>query len=437
MYISQQIAAIAVSDVLSGRNLTQALPDALNSYPNATPQQKGAAADLSYGTLRFYGEVNAYLEKLLEKPLSNAHITALLLVAVYQLLHDKADDFTVVNQAVKAAADAKPRWAKGLVNGVLRNFLRQKDALADKIKQNEVAIYSYPQWWINKLKNQYASVHNPAAWQAILATGNEHPPMTLRVNVQKSNAQEYCQLLTRLGIEFIYLGAQAVMLAKPVPVDQIPGFVDGVVSVQDYGAQLAAHLLDLKKGHRVLDACSAPGGKAGHILEIANVHLIALDNDEMRLNRVESNLSRLSLSAQLIVADAAKFKDNRLYDRILADVPCSASGIVRRHVDMKWLRREGDIATFTQQQSAILQQMWQLLAKGGKLLYVTCSIFNEENQQQIDSFLKKNSDATQLPLLLTNELDQYTQNQNIQNQHGQLIPNAHHDGLFYALLQKT
>ena len=159
MYISQQIAAIAVSDVLSGRNLTLALPDALSSYPNATPQQKGAAADLSYGTLRFYGEVNAYLEKLLEKPLSNAHITALLLVAIYQLLHDKADDFTVVNQAVKAAGDAKPRWAKGLVNGVLRNFLRQKEALAEKIKAdpkiNEVALYSYPQWWINKLKNQY------------------------------------------------------------------------------------------------------------------------------------------------------------------------------------------------------------------------------------------------------------------------------------------
>ena len=155
MYISQQIAAIAVSDVLSGRNLTLALPDALSSYPAATQQQRGAAADLSYGTLRFYGEVNAYLEKLLEKPLSNAHITALLLVAIYQLLHDKADDFTVVNQAVKAAGDAKPRWAKGLVNGVLRNFLRQKEDLKNKLKADEVATYSYPQWWINKLKIQY------------------------------------------------------------------------------------------------------------------------------------------------------------------------------------------------------------------------------------------------------------------------------------------
>jgi 16S rRNA (cytosine967-C5)-methyltransferase len=427
LYISQQIAAIAVSDVLSGRNLTLALPDALSSYPTATQQQRGAAADLSYGTLRFYGEVIAYLEKLLEKPLSNAHITALLLVAIYQLLHDKADDFTVVNQAVKAAGDAKPRWAKGLVNGVLRNFLRQKDDLKNKLNNDEVAHYSYPQWWINKLKSQYSQ-----NWQAILHTGNEHPPLTLRVNVQKSNAEEYCQLLTRLGIESTHLGAQAVMLAKPIPVEQVPGFADGVVSVQDYGAQLAAHLLDLKKGQRVLDACCAPGGKTGHIMELKNVILTALDNDAGRLNRVESNLNRLGLNADLKVGDAATFKADKLFDRILADVPCTASGIVRRHVDIKWLRRERDIATFTQQQSAILQHLWQLLAKGGKLLYVTCSIFNEENQLQIDWFLKNTPDATQLPLLLTNELEK-----NIQHQHGQLIPNANHDGLFYALLQKA
>ncbi len=427
MYISQQIAAIAVSDVLSGRNLTLALPDALSSYPKATPQQRGAAADLSYGTLRFYGEVNSYLEKLLEKPLSNAHITALLLVAIYQLLHDKADDFTVVNQAVKAAGDAKPRWAKGLVNGVLRNFLRQKDVLAEKIKADEVAIYSYPQWWINKLKSQY-----PQDWQAILATGNAHPPMTLRVNAQKSNAQEYCQLLARQDIEATYLGGQAVMLAKPISVEQVPGFADGVVSVQDYGAQLAAHLLDLKKGQLVLDACCAPGGKTGHIVELNNVVLTALDNDASRLNRVESNLNRLHLTAYCQQGDAATFKADRLFDRILADVPCTASGIVRRHVDIKWLRRETDIAKFCMQQAAILANLWQLLAKGGKLLYVTCSIFNEENQQQIDQFLLKHNDATQLPLLLTNELEK-----NIQNQHGQLIPTHQHDGLFYALLQKT
>ena len=444
MYISQQIAAIAVSNVLAGRNLTLALPNALSSYPKATPQQRGAAADLSYGTLRFYGEVNAYLTQLLEKPLSNEHITALLLVAIYQLLHDKADDFTVVNQAVKAAGDAKPRWAKGLVNGVLRNFLRQKDELKNKLKTNEIALYSYPQWWIDKLKKQYPeqidakydmpASQYPCGFQTILKTGNLHPPLTLRVNIKKLSITDYLALLTKEGIEATHAGGQAVILDKPIPVEKIPQFAEGVVSVQDYGAQLAAHLLGAPEGARVLDACAAPGGKTGHILELANVNLTAIDNDAQRLKRVADNLKRLDLSANLKVGDAAKpetWWDETTYDYILADVPCTASGIVRRHVDIKWLRRETDIATFTQQQSAILQQMWQCLAKKGKLLYVTCSIFNEENQQQIDNFLQKNTDATQLPLLLTNDIDK-----NTQIAHGQLIPNAQHDGFFYALLQK-
>ena len=432
MYISQQIAAIAISNVLAGRNLTLALPDALNAYPNATPQQRGAAADLSYGTLRFYGEVNAYLVKLLEKPLSNAHITALLLVAIYQLIHDKAGDFTVVNQAVKAAGDAKPRWAKGLVNGILRNFLRQKDQLAIALKQDEVAIYSYPQWWITKLKTQY-----PNDWAHILGTGNTHPPMSLRVNAKKTSAKEYVQFLSSQTIEAEQVGEYAVILQQPIPVEKIPGFADGVVSVQDYGAQMAAVLLDLAHDMQVLDACCAPGGKTGHILELAGVHLrgvqlTALDNDATRLSRVESNLQRLALTAKLITADAATFASPQLFDRILADVPCTASGIVRRHVDIKWLRRESDIASFCKQQAAILANLWQLLAKGGKLLYVTCSIFNEENQQQIDAFLQKHIDAKQLPLLITLEREN-----NIQQSNGQLIPNSHHDGLFYALLQKN
>ena len=432
MYISQQIAAIAISNVLAGRNLTLALPDALNAYPNATPQQRGAAADLSYGTLRFYGEVNAYLVKLLEKPLSNAHITALLLVAIYQLIHDKAGDFTVVNQAVKAAGDAKPRWAKGLVNGILRNFLRQKDQLAIALKQDEVAIYSYPQWWITKLKTQY-----PNDWAHILGTGNTHPPMSLRVNAKKTSAKEYIQFLSRQAIEAEQVGEYAVILQQPIPVEKIPGFADGVVSVQDYGAQMAAVLLDLAHDMQVLDACCAPGGKTGHILELAGVHLrgvqlTALDNDATRLSRVESNLQRLALTAKLITADAATFASPQLFDRILADVPCTASGIVRRHADIKWLRRESDIASFCKQQAAILANLWQLLAKGGKLLYVTCSIFNEENQQQIDAFLQKHIDAKQLPLLITLEREN-----NIQQSNGQLIPNSHHDGLFYALLQKN
>ncbi|HSI24935.1 MAG TPA: 16S rRNA (cytosine(967)-C(5))-methyltransferase RsmB, partial [Methylotenera sp.] len=445
------------ADVLAGRNLTLALPDARKRYSAATPQQKGAAADLSYGTLRFYGEVNAYLEKLLEKPLSNEHITALLLVAIYQLLHDKADDFTVVNQAVTAASYAKPRWAKGLVNGVLRNFLRQKADIKRQISTNEVALYSYPQWWINKLKTQYPELENnqnsvpgnmseshllinqwPCGYKSILKTGNLHPPLILRVNVRQTSTEAYLQLLARQDIEAIHLGADAVMLENPIPVEQIPGFLDGVVSVQDYGAQMAAHLVSPEKGSRILDACAAPGGKTGHLLELFDIELTALDNDATRLQRVQSNLSRLKLSAELVLGDAATFKADKPFDYILADVPCSASGIVRRHVDIKWLRRETDIASFTQQQSAILQQLWQCLAKKGKLLYVTCSIFNEENQQQIDQFLQKNADASQLPLLLTKDVDNNIDTKYVQDAKSvQLIPNAQHDGLFYALLQKN
>lgn len=219
---------------------------------------------------------------------------------------------------------------------------------------------------------------------------------------------------------------------KPMPVEQVPGFADGIVSVQDYGAQLAAHLLDVKQGMQVLDACSAPGGKTGHLLEQADLQLTALDNDEKRLKRVASNLKRLHLKANLQKGDAGQWSSDQTFDRILADVPCTASGIVRRHVDIKWLRREADIVSFTQQQAVILANLWHLLSKSGKLLYVTCSIFAEENQQQIDRFLTENADATQLPLELTDD-----RIRNIDIQHGQLIPSNANDGFFYALLQKN
>jgi len=431
LYISQQIAADAVNQVLSGRNLTLALPAALARFPDATPQQRGAAADLSYGTLRFYGEVNAYLTCLLEKPLTDDRIYTLLLVAIYQLLHDKADAFTVVNQAVHAVSQlrkpAPKQWAKGLVNAILRNFLRKKDELTVRLANTEVAEYSYPQWWINKLKTQY-----PDYWQAMLIAGNQHPPMTLRVNTKKISIEEYLQLLERQDIEASHVGGQAVVLAKPAGVEKVPGFSDGIVSVQDYGAQLAACLLDIEPDLRVLDACCAPGGKTGHILELADVNLIAMDSDAGRLQRVQENLTRLQLNADLLAADAssADWYDGKPFDRILADVPCTASGIVRRHVDIKWLRREADVASFAAQQAKILLNLWQLLAKGGKLLYVTCSVFNEENQKQVDNFLLQHPDAKQLPL----PVDSFA---NLSQLHGQLIPSTAHDGFFYALLQKN
>ena len=430
MHISQQLAAQAVSQVLAGHNLTATLEAIFRQQTGITPQQRAATQDLSYGTLRFYGQLEALLSQLLEKSLPDERIQSLLLVALYQLNYDKAAAHTVVDQAVKAASEFKKSWAKGLVNGVLRNFLRQRKVLAQNIAANEVAIYSYPQWWINKLKNQY-----PQNWQAMLEAGNQQPPLTLRVNRRISDAEAYCSKLASEGLVAEVISDHAIALQKPVTVNKIPGFDRGEVSVQDYGAQLAAELLDVSDGMRVLDACCAPGGKTGHILELAEVNLTAIDHDSQRLQRTRSNLERLIVTADLLTGDAAhpeKWWNGVPFDRILADVPCSASGIVRRHVDIKWLRREADIAAFCRQQATILRGLWQLLANGGKLLYVTCSIFHEENQQQIDQFLQSHIDAKQLPLVHA-ELINCDQ---INIRHGQLLPTARHDGFFYALLQK-
>jgi 16S rRNA (cytosine967-C5)-methyltransferase len=426
--VAQIIAAHAVAEVLSGHNLTVSMPRALRKVKSATPQQQAAAQDYSYQTLRFYAEAAAYLAALTPKPVSDSRVQALLLVALAQLLHGQDDDFTVVNQAVEAAGTTGQRWAKGLVNAVLRNFLRQREALQADITQSEEVIWNYPQWWIELLKQQY-----PDHWQAMLAVGNEHPPMTLRVNLRKTSVPAYLQALHEAGIAVTHLGSAAIQLHQPLPVHKLPGFDLGWVSVQDAGAQWAAPLLDVAPGMRVLDACSAPGGKTCQLLESADMELISLDLEADRLQRVHDNLQRLGLNAQVVTGNAAAsdWFDGRPFDRILADVPCSASGIVRRHVDMKWLRRAEDLATFAHTQAQILSNLWQMLAKGGKLLYVTCSVFQQENEMQIQRFLTSHADATRLPVQFDAALLPCTH-----AAPGQLLPVAAHDGLFYALLQK-
>lgn len=417
---SQQLAAQAIGQVLGGHNLTQALDELWRQHPQLTPQQRATAQDLSYGTLRHYGRLRALLDALLERKLEDDGVRCLLLAALYQLEYSKASAYAVVDHAVKAAGKMKKPWAKGLVNAVLRNFLRRRETLLPEAEQDAVTRYSYPQWWINKLQQQY-----PTAWEAVLEAGNRHPPLTLRVNRRRIGAADYLHKLEQAGIAARALGDSAIMLEQPQPVDKLPGFAQGEVSVQDYGAQRAAEWLDVRDGMRVLDACCAPGGKTGHVLETADVAMTAVDSDDIRLARTRSNLDRLGLSARLVTGDSghpAAWWDGQPFDRILADVPCSASGIVRRHVDIKWLRREADIAGFAGQQAQILRGLWHTLANGGKLLYVTCSIFLEENQQQIDAFLAERADARQLPLP--------------GDQGGQLLPCADHDGFFYALLEK-
>jgi 16S rRNA (cytosine967-C5)-methyltransferase len=419
---SQLLAAQAVGQVLGGHNLTQALEGLWKTHPQLSPQQRAITQDLSYGTLRHLGRLQAVLAQLLTRKLDDVRVQHLLLVTLFQLEFSKTSPYAVVDHAVTAAGKFRKPWAKGLVNAVLRNFLRRREALNGVLDQNEVARYSYPQWWINKLRADY-----PEQWQSVLEAGNQRPPMTLRVNRRKMAVDQYLQILAEAEIAARSLGGVAVMLEHALPVDKLPGFADGVVSVQDYGAQFAAPLLDIQDGMRVLDACCAPGGKTGHILEQAAVNLLAIDSDAERITRTRSNLVRLGLDAELKIGDAGNpfgwWDGESKFDRILADVPCSASGIVRRHVDIKWLRRETDLKVFARQQASILRGLWPLLAIGGKLLYATCSVFVEENQYQIDAFLKEQSNARQRPLEISN--------------HGQLLPCSEHDGFFYALLEKV
>jgi 16S rRNA (cytosine967-C5)-methyltransferase len=307
----------------------------------------------------------------LNKPLQDSRLKDLLLVALFQLQYSKAAKYAVVDNAVRAAKQINGATG-GLINAVLRNYLRKQTDLLQLANEDEEGRYSYPQWWIDTIKNQY---HDRAS--AILNAGNQHPPMTLRVNQRIMSSEKYLEQLAAQNMEAQIILTRAILLNSPVMVDKLPGFYDGVVSVQDAGAQHAAKLLDVTDGMRVLDACAAPGGKSAHLLESYNIKLVALDKDEYRLNRVQENLQRLKFNALLICGDAAQpedWWDGVTFDRILADVPCSASGVVRRHPDIKWLRRPSDIEGFALQQEQILEALWPLLARGGKLLYATCSV---------------------------------------------------------------
>ena len=405
-------AAFAIVDVVhKGQNLNRVL--AAQPAPG-----QAAVQDMCYAVLREYGSLAAIRDSLLSKPLRDPAIAALLVVALRQLRAHPEAAHTIVNEAVEAAARLH-KWARGLTNAVLRAYLRQD---GNASMPDAVARWNYPQWWIDAVANAY-----PEHWQAALTAGNLHPPMTLRINSRRGDVAAYLRRLEDAAIAAHSVGPYAVQLMQPIAVHRLPGFAEGCVSVQDAGAQRAAELLDVRSGQRVLDACAAPGGKTGHILELADANLTAVDSDAVRLQRVGENLRRLNLHAEMKCGDAAypsEWWNGVPFDRILADVPCSASGVVRRHPDIKWLRRPDDINRFATQQTRILTELWRCLAVGGKLLYVTCSIFPEENQGRIDAFLAGHDDARQLSLpgvWITN---------------GQLLPNDNHDGFFYALLEK-
>ena len=424
MIKTQIIATDAVSKVLAGASLTVVLKELWRTHHTLSDQQRGAIQDISYGVLRFYGQLDTLLSLLLKKPIKKQDVRCLLLVGLYQLQYSKAASYAVVNYAVSASLSLSyGKGAKGLINAVLREFIRQRETLLITANIKEVGKYSHPQWWIDKLRNQY-----PRDYSAVLEESNQRPPMTLRVNQKKIGILEYLSQLNDHNFSAQVTSNNALILEHSVAVEKLPGFTAGMVSVQDAGAQLAAEFLDVHDGMRILDACAAPGGKSGHLLELADIDLTTLDNSPARLALVKQNFTRLAFKKYRIVCGDAstpqEWWDGKLFDRILADVPCSASGVVRRHPDIKWLRRPSDIAQFSSIQQKILNALWQTLARDGKLLYVTCSIFFEENKLQVEEFLLHHSDARIVPLPMVEALD------------GQLLPSSQHDGFFYTLLQK-
>ena len=376
--------ADAVQAVRGGRSLT----DVLAACP--APLRPGTQA-LSFLVLRRLGAAQA-LRAMLAPRTPPPAVEALLLSALALLWPDQAPpyaDHTLVDQAVTAARQRAPQSASFL-NAVLRRFIRERDALVAAALKQPTARWNHPQWWIDRLKADW-----PGQWQGILAAAQERPPMCLRVNARRFTGEQYLQQLEAAGLSARLVDAQTLVLDAPVPVDRLPGFADGAVSVQDAAAQRAARLLvdaGLPSGARVLDACAAPGGKTAHLLELADIDVLALDADPKRLARVDDTLARLRLRAHTRAGDGrrpADWWDGQPFDAILLDAPCSASGIVRRHPDIRWLRRAEDIPALGALQAELLDALWPTLKPGGWLLYATCSVFRSEGQHQIDAFLQR------------------------------------------------
>ncbi|MDR1351196.1 MAG: 16S rRNA (cytosine(967)-C(5))-methyltransferase RsmB [Zoogloeaceae bacterium] len=396
-------AARIVAEVMAGQSLAE------GSVGRVAAVARPAVQDMVYGVLRAYGEGDALLAPLLRNR-PYPQIRALLLCAVYRLA-TWTDAHTVVDQAVEAAAKMEKGRYKGLVNAVLRNFLRRRESLYAGLTAADR--WKHPAWWVEKLQTAY-----PDAWRDMVEVGNQPPPMSLRVNVRQTTVADYLEALQTAGMAATASGECGVTLAQPVPVERLPGFAEGKVSVQDIGAQRAAILLAPAAGSRVLDACAAPGGKTAHLLERCDLDLTAQELHPARCQQIRHNLKRLRLSARVLQGDACR-PDAKVigegFDAILADAPCSASGVARRLPDSKWLRRPEDIARFARQQAKMLKSLWTALRPGGKLLYATCSLFPEENGEQIRRFLAQTPNAR-----LSGE--------------EQWRPDARHDGFYYALM---
>lgn len=437
-------AASAWSALRAGRSLDEALREALRAPPpDGDTRLAGAARALASNAARRCAMVEYLLGRLLHRS-TEPEVAALLAVALAQLLARAYADHTLVDQAVRAArADPRTARAAGLVNAVLRAFLRERAALEADAAADPARRYNVPPWWLARLEREYG-----ARALAVLEAQLEEPPLVLRVNRRRIAVEAYLERLAAQGLEAHFLGGSAVRLVRPLAAERIPGFSEGLVSVQDAGAQLAAEWLGAGDGMRVLDACAAPGGKTAHLLERADCYVDAVEIDSQRAQRIRANLARLGLAAHARVhvadvLDPASYWDGAPYERILLDAPCSASGVVRRHPDVVLLRRSSDVAKLATQQSKMLRTLWPLLAPAGRLLYVVCSVFAEEGRRQIEAFLRCQPGAREVRLpggepdavqLLPTPAATESTAQPEAAASGLPAP---HDGFFYALLEKT
>ena len=430
---AQRLAALSVRRVLDGSALPVALAMFAPAERDAQGGRRALVQELAYGTLRHWGTLDALVRMLATKPIADPVLHCLVAVEIYQLERTRAPSFAIVDHAVNAAAALTRPAAKALVNALLRRFLRERDALNEAVLPDPVARWSHPAWWIDRVRREY-----PEGWEEILAAGNARAPLALRVNRRITSREALLSAFVAAGLAATPAGAFGILVEPAGAIRAMPGFAEGAFSVQDLGAQLAVPLLRLLPGQRVLDACAAPGGKTTHILELADVELVALDSDEERLVRVRENLDRLRLAGRQVSVAAGdagaprQWWDGRPFDRILADVPCTATGVVRRHPDVKWLRREADCESFSRQQARLLDALWACLARGGLLLYTTCSIFEAENEAQIAAFAARHAEALRETLIFPPE---------VARRGAQLLPSlpgASHnqDGFFYALLRK-
>ncbi|PYB80305.1 16S rRNA (cytosine(967)-C(5))-methyltransferase [Pseudomonas sp. LB-090624] len=424
-------AARALAAVLSGKaSLNSSLPAQLDKVDE---RDRGLTQDLAFGTARWQPRLDLLAAQLLQKPFkaADADVQALLLVGLYQLFYTRVPAHAAIGETVGCADKLKKPWAKGLLNAVLRRAQREGEDLLASMERDPVVRTAHPRWLQKSLKAFW-----PEQWEAICTANNAHPPMILRVNRRHLSRDAYLALLAEAGIgaSACQYSRDGIVLAEACDVRGLPGFAEGRVSVQDEAAQLSADLLELAPGQRVLDACCAPGGKTCHLLEAEPglAHMTAIDLEAKRLTRVRENLDRLQLDAELIACDArdtASWWDGKPFQRILLDAPCSATGVIRRHPDIKLTRQADDIPALAALQGELLDALWPTLEVGGMLLYATCSSLPTENTEVIDAFLARTPGARELDLATEAGLRQ---------PHGRqlLAQEGGHDGFYYAKLIK-